>query len=75
MDGSMENQTIGSYIFEHYNEAVRLVNKMLIKDIHVNSLTAVSVYIRPHQFSCAKKIVKNQPFFQKSRKIHQTVEN
>ena len=43
--------------------------------IFINPLTAVSVYTLPILFSCAKKIVQNQPFFQKSRKIYQTVEN
>ena len=42
---------------------------------HSNSLTAVSVYIRPDHSNCAKKIVKNQPFLQKSPKIHQNIEN
>ena len=41
-----------------------------------NPLTAVSVYIRPDHFSCAKKSLKIIRSFknQKSRKIHQTVE-
>ena len=38
-------------------------------------LLVVSVYIRPDHLSCANKIVKNQSFVQKYRKIHQTIEN
>ena len=38
--------------------------------IYINPLTAVSVYVCPDHFNYTQKIVQNQLFVQKSRKIH-----